>query len=192
MFFCVCSTPVFFCVSSVACVSSVFLLWLKQVRAPVWQTLPSPSRTTFTRTVSSSQSAKMLDNSEAIAGRFSLHPQLAAGPAEERRESGGDGHVERLLVHESHHQHLRRAFVLDDGRDQSVELCEIHNGTKKMALLVFLQQGREVAFRESRSVHTQINRPAGAGVVVPVMMQRSEHLNRSPEGLNYEKAALKG
>ena len=25
------------------------------------------------------------------------------------------------------------------------------------------------------SVHTQIDRPAGAGVVVPVMMQRDEH-----------------
>jgi hypothetical protein len=34
-----------------------------------------------------------------------------------------------------------------------------------------------IAFAMLSSVHTQIDRPAGAGMVVPVMMQCGEHVS---------------
>ena len=49
--------------------------------------------------------------------------------------------------------------------------------TQKKALLVELQQGLgELRLLCCRQFTRRLDRPAGAGMVVPVMMQRGEHV----------------
>ena len=94
----------------------------KQVRSPVWQTLPSPSRFTFT------QHRVVVAVDEQISTTCSLLPDVSpfvhsvlrvrlkkvAKPV--RRVSR-----QRLLVHEADHQDFGAVRVLDDGGNQPVQ-----------------------------------------------------------------------
>src|SRR5688572_21653580 len=63
---------------------------------------------------------------EPVARGLPLGPQRAAAPAEERREAGVARLAQRLVVHEADHQYFAGALVLDDRRNQAIELREIH------------------------------------------------------------------
>ena len=98
----------------------------KQVRSPVWHTLPLPRRFTFSSTVSSSQSTRMLltaslfpDVSPFVQSFCRDRLKNVAYPVSTR--SG-----QRLFVHEAHHQHFAAFVVLNDRGHQPVQLCEIH------------------------------------------------------------------
>ena len=67
-----------------------------------------------------------LDDLEPVAGRLALGPQLVARPAEEGGEAGRLRERERLFVHEADHQDLGALRVLDDRRNQPVELRKVH------------------------------------------------------------------
>ena len=94
----------------------------KQVRSPVWHTLPSPSRFTFSSTVSSSQSTsadvtcrRLPDVSPFVHSLPRVRLKNVAKPLSSVA-------IERLLVHEADHQHLVRRVVLHDRRNQPVQL----------------------------------------------------------------------
>ena len=56
----------------------------------------------------------------AVAGGLALDPVLLAGPAPVRRPAGGQGAVQRLVVHPAQHQHLAGVVLLHHGRHQPV------------------------------------------------------------------------
>src|SRR4026209_607586 len=64
---------------------------------------------------------------EPVPGRLALGPQLAARAAEERGEAGLAGLAQRFVVHEADYQHLAGAIVLDDRRNESIELRKVHD-----------------------------------------------------------------
>ena len=90
----------------------------KQVRSPVWQAAPSWS--TLTSRVSPSQSRRTSLDLLPVAGGLALDPVLLARAAPERRRAGGQGAVQRLVVHPAQHQHLAGVVLLHDRRDQAV------------------------------------------------------------------------
>ena len=98
----------------------------KQDRAPVWQTLPSPSRAALMSTVSSSQSMNICCDREPVARRLALGPQRVARAAEEGHVAGRLGDRPRLFVHEADHQHFAARRVLHDRGNESVQFGEIH------------------------------------------------------------------
>src|SRR5262245_28415257 len=62
------------------------------------------------------------DDLQLVARRFAFHPQRVARAAEEGREAGLLREGQCFLVHESHHQHFGALGVLNDRRDQPVQL----------------------------------------------------------------------
>ena len=90
----------------------------KQVRSPVWQAAPSWS--TLTSTVSPSQSsATSLTHCRWPTSRPS--PSTPGGCGDQYvRPAGGEGAVQRLVVHPADHQHLAGVVLLDHGGHQAV------------------------------------------------------------------------
>jgi hypothetical protein len=72
---------------------------------------------------------------EAVAGGLALEPELLARAAVEGGETGLDGAAEGFLVHVADHQDAAGIVILDDRRDQSVELgkIQIHANSNKKA-----------------------------------------------------------
>src|SRR4051812_34723429 len=63
---------------------------------------------------------------QPIAGGLALGPQRVPGAAEEGGEAGAARDRERLFVHEADHEDLVGLVVLDHGRNQSLQLREVH------------------------------------------------------------------
>ena len=98
----------------------------KHVRAPVWHTLPSPSRVTFTSTVSSSQSTRMRSTSRRLPEVSPFIHSLLRVRLKNVAKPVSRVSRERLLVHEADHQHFVGVGVLDHRGNQSVQFREVH------------------------------------------------------------------
>ena len=66
-----------------------------------------------------------IGEAQAIAAGFALGPQLIAGAAVEGYIAGLKRLVERLLVHEAHHENLAIVGILNDRRGKSPHLFKI-------------------------------------------------------------------
>src|SRR5678815_1089266 len=67
-----------------------------------------------------------LGDLQPVAGGFPLRPQRVARAAEERGKAGRLRPLERLVVHEPHHQYSAAGVVLDDRWYESQEKRKIH------------------------------------------------------------------
>ena len=54
-----------------------------------------------------------------VAARLALDPVAVSAPGKEGRSPGGQGAVQRRVIHPAHHQHLTGRLLLDDRRDQA-------------------------------------------------------------------------
>jgi hypothetical protein len=59
-----------------------------------------------------------VDDFEAIAGSFALHPQLVARPAEKGGEAAPPRLGKRVLVHEADHEDLGAVRILNHSRNE--------------------------------------------------------------------------
>ena len=66
-----------------------------------------------------------IGQAQAVAAGLALGPQLVAGAAIEGYVAGLKRLVERLLVHEAHHENLAVIGILHDGRGESPHLFKI-------------------------------------------------------------------
>ena len=91
------------------------------------------------------------DNPQPIPRGFAFHPQLLARPAEKRHVPFLQRTLERLTIHEAHHQNLAISGVLHHGGKQAAQFVEVkfcihtHNsslGETKSPLSVVASAGR--------------------------------------------------
>src|SRR5215217_4781219 len=73
-----------------------------------------------------------LPNPLAVPASLTLHPVLATTAREEGRASGGQGLVQRQIVHPAHHKDLSGGRLLNDGGDQSSRIAFEHCGNRRV------------------------------------------------------------
>jgi len=65
------------------------------------------------------------NHSQTVAGTLALGPERVARAAEESHVTVLQGQIQRLAIHEAHHENISVLRVLNNGRKQSAHLVEI-------------------------------------------------------------------